>query len=306
MDKGELSPAFDKDINSYTVDLTPAQSEITISATGDYTITGTGTFPLVNGSNVFKVETEKNGEKNTYTITVNNGSVSSNYLESLSVEGYSFKETFDKDLLTYNLAIENPVTSVTVNAIPENPAANVTITGADSLAGGMNTVTVTVTDPTLGSKTYTINVLNGQTKIVSDIHTIDTTYVKTIRELKTSDEVKSEMLNPNEFLKIYDHDNNEIQGTDIVCNGYTIKLIINGVEYDSKVLIIKGDTNNNGEVDVADIVRLERYILGTGTLSSYELEAGDVNDDGFDEVADLLLIERHILQNYNIFTKEVM
>ena len=305
IDKGVLSPAFDKDTNDYIVNFDTAESDITISATGDNTITGTGTFPLTNGANVFKVETEKNGEKNTYTITVNNGSVVSNDLKDLSVDNYTLKEPFNKNTTTYNLPIDSIVNSIKVNATPENPNASVTISGDTNLQPGLNTVTVTVSDPTLGNKVYTINVINGQTKIVSDIHTVEATYIKTIRENKTSDDVKSEMTNPNEYLKIYNLDGTEIANTDIVGTGYTIKLIINGTEFDSKKLIIKGDLNSNGEVDVADIVKLERYILGTGTLSAHELEAGDVNDDGSDDVSDLLLIERHILQNYNIYTKEV-
>lgn len=305
VDKGVLSPAFDKDTNNYTVNFDTVENDITISATGDNTITGTGTFTLVNGANVFNIETEKNGEKNTYTIIVNNGSIVSNDLASLSVDNYSLKEPFNKNTTTYNLPIDSIVDKITVHATPENPNATVTVSGNENLQPGLNTVTVTVSDPTLGDKVYTINVVNGQTKIISSIHTVESTYIKTIRENKTSAQVKSEMTNPDIYLKIYNLSGNEISDTDIVGTGYEIRLIINGTQYDSKKLIVKGDLNSFGDVDVSDLIKLERYILKTGTLSAYELEAGDINDDGSDDVSDLLLIERHILQNYNIYTKEV-
>ena len=303
VDKGTLSPVFDPDKHIYVVNLDPVDTNITITATGDNNISGTGTKTLAPGANTFNVTTEKDGDIKTYTITVNNGPVASNKLLSLSIDGHTLGETFNKDTNNYTLDLDGTVTDVVVNAIPEGTTSTVTVTGNTGLVEGDNTITITVSEPTLGDNVYTIAVSNINKKITSTIHTVGTVYIPTIHELRNAATIKGEMTNPYAYLHIYNGDT-EIADTDQVANGYTIKLIINGREYDSKTLIIKGDVNCNGEVEVADSLLTERYILRNITLTAIQLEAGDVNEDGGNDVADLILIERHILKNYDLFTKE--
>ena len=145
---------------------------------------------------------------------------------------------------------------------------------------------------------------SGLWPINTNIHTITSEYIDTIKENKTAGIVQSEMNNPVENLKIYNLDGVEISDTDIVGSGYQIKLIINDKVYDTKKLIIKGDINSNGEVEVADFIMLKMHILETNSLNEYQIYAADVNNDKDSGVADLILIKSHILGNMNIFAKE--
>ncbi len=305
VDKGTLSPTFDKTVKNYTVDLDASETEITINATGKNTITGIGTFDLSLGANTFEVvSTDDNGIKNTYVVVVNRGSITSKYLQSLMVEGYTLEEEFAKDKLNYNLKIINPVSTVNVLATPEDKNATVVITGNNNLKVGENTINITVTDANGESLTYTINVWMGHDKITSDIHTITNEYISTIKENTTAGVVKSEMKNPAENLKVYNLEGIEISDTDVVGSGYVIKLIINGKEYDSKILIVKGDINCNGEVEVADFIMLKMHILETNNLADYQIYAADINNDDDSGVADMILLKSHILGSINIFEKE--
>ena len=71
VDKGTLSPEFNPETRLYTVDLDESQTNITISATGPNSITGTGLYSLDLGANVFEVISTNNvGDENVYRVVV--------------------------------------------------------------------------------------------------------------------------------------------------------------------------------------------------------------------------------------------
>ncbi len=304
VDKGQLEPSFDKDTKLYTVDLQAEEEDITISATGNNSITGTGLHSLEEGANVFEiVTTDDSGEENIYRVVVNRGSIKSTYLKYLKVENYDMNEEFNKDTLSYTMNIYDDISSLDVIAIPEDKNATVTIDGNKNMTFGENNITIQVEDEDNNTKTYNIKVVIGNNKITSDIHTIDDKYIKTVEENKTSKDVKSEMTNPYEYLKIYDVNGSELLETDAVGTGCVIKLIINGQEYDSKTIIVKGDINGDGEVGVADVIKLRLHILETNPLNTYETLAADTNEDDDIGVADLVQIRSHILGSSNLYGK---
>lgn len=56
---------------------------------------------------------------------------------------------------------------------------------------------------------------------------------------------------------------------------------------------IKGDVNSDGIFSVADVVSMQKYILGTESLKN--LKAGDINKDGSADVFDLCLMKNMII-----------
>ena len=73
--------------------------------------------------------------------------------------------------------------------------------------------------------------------------------------------------------------------------GYTI-------EYDGeKFTVVKlGDTTGNGKVDSADLLAIQKHLLGKSKIKDkYELEAADVTKNGAINSADLLAIQKDLL-----------
>ena len=58
---------------------------------------------------------------------------------------------------------------------------------------------------------------------------------------------------------------------------------------------IPGDANDDGEYDIMDIIRMQKYILGAS--SSINWEVCDVNNDGEYDVFDLGLMHHHLIQD---------
>ena len=64
---------------------------------------------------------------------------------------------------------------------------------------------------------------------------------------------------------------------------------------DGVLLVVKGDANGDGIVDVSDILRIKSCNLGTASLDAVQLFAADASGDDMADVADILRIKAHIL-----------
>ena len=57
---------------------------------------------------------------------------------------------------------------------------------------------------------------------------------------------------------------------------------------------LKGDVNVNGTVEVADVVLLSKYLLGTQTLKSQQFENADMTEDNKVNIFDLVALKRTV------------
>ena len=58
---------------------------------------------------------------------------------------------------------------------------------------------------------------------------------------------------------------------------------------------VTGDVNGDGSVAVADLVMLQKYILGTGKLTAPDL--ADVNGDGNIDVFDVVALRKLLIKS---------
>ncbi len=59
--------------------------------------------------------------------------------------------------------------------------------------------------------------------------------------------------------------------------------------------VLIGDVNNNGALDVGDIVALQKWLLGYGSRSEFSINRADMQQDGVIDIYDLVLLKRLIL-----------
>ena len=88
--------------------------------------------------------------------------------------------------------------------------------------------------------------------------------------------------------------NNNVKTTDKLFTGDKVSITLNGQTKEYSI-IVKGDVVGDGKVSVLDLLRTQRILLNSVTLSDLYLKAGDVNNDGNVSVLDLLIIQKHIL-----------
>lgn len=92
----------------------------------------------------------------------------------------------------------------------------------------------------------------------------------------------------------------EIPGA--ILNGVTVgtgaSITIDGVEY---TLVVKGDTNGDGQISPADYVKIRNKIMGSNNLENTFLKAADVNGDGTVSPADYVKVRNHIMNVSKIY-----
>lgn len=102
-----------------------------------------------------------NGAKRVYTLTYAEyqASLSSNNnLESLEVEGYEISPVFDKDVLEYQVKVNEDETLINVKAIAEDNSATINGAGEIEVTAGNNTIDIVVIAENGAEKTYKLSV----------------------------------------------------------------------------------------------------------------------------------------------------
>ena len=102
----------------------------------------------------------------------------------------------------------------------------------------------------------------------------------------------------NTILKMINSDGDELDDSKPVGTGCKIQMINNNQVVDTVTVMIKGDTDGTGTIDVLDMETIQKSILGIGdSLSGVYKEAALLNGDDTDEVTvlDMEAIQKDIL-----------
>jgi len=62
-------------------------------------------------------------------------------------------------------------------------------------------------------------------------------------------------------------------------------------------VVISGDCNSDGEVNILDVVALAGAVLGNIELTTSQIEAADMDDNGLLNILDIIAIVNLILTN---------
>ncbi len=312
--EGELTPEFDPDKYVYRAFVGSEIDSVDITAESNHEVSGDiGTQTLKKGDNIFEIKVTDGAKESSYYIIVYRESDNSDSDDSffqgnvdlayLNIPNEEMNETFSSDLLEYTATLKDPYYGeLNIIAVPRNPEANVAISGHTDLGNGVHDILITVSLENGKSQTTTITVTIDDYYLQSDIHDIGETYILTIREKQTVLDVKNQMLNENEYL-IISQNGEHLNDDDIVGTGAIIRLVVEDKEHDSKVLIVKGDVNGDGEVGVPDRMQAQSKVLGND-LTEVQMLAADVTNDDEIAINDVMLIQAHVLEIENLYEME--
>ena len=148
-----LTPAFGKDITTYSLNVGENVNEIKVSASVEHSRASysvSGNTELKDGENVITVKvTAEDGTVKTYTINVlksDDPIKSDATLSSLIIEDVDLGQTFDPNVTEYivgDITVKN--SKLNIYAYPSNENATVEIIGNEDLEVGEGKVTIRVT-----------------------------------------------------------------------------------------------------------------------------------------------------------------
>ena len=142
--------------------------------------------------------------------------------------------------------------------------------------------------------------IDVNTGVVGSGFKIDGDVISNIFFNTSIDEINSKLSSVNANLKItsyLDRYGNSASGN--IGTGDTL-VISNGSTTKSYKVVIYGDNNGDGKTSIVDLLRVQKDILGSSNLSTYDKKASDTNRDGKVDVVDLLRVQKQILGNSTI------
>ena len=288
---------------------------------------GNVTAAMTEGRNLAKGYSDKN-QAFVFKIPVYNNMPSSavgfnkagdtnNYLQSLSISGVSLTPAFNGTTTSYSAVVSNAISSVSITAKAVSGNSSISGTGSYSLAVGNNTVKISCKSQSGDTRTYTININrqvapagnnnsggnnqgnnsqnNTEVNITSGKYRIGP-YITGIEPgTGAADFVKNIAVSASGSVKLLTSSGSENSGKVATGNKVAVYDASGNLKktYD---IVIYGDINGDGAVNALDMIKLNRHILGKGTLTGAYLEAADANRKGDGGNAlDMIIMNRHIL-----------
>ena len=142
--------------------------------------------------------------------------------------------------------------------------------------------------------------IDVNTGVVASGFKIDGDVISNISFNTNIDTINSKLSSINANLKVtsyLDRYGNKASGN--VGTGDTL-VISNGSTTKSYKVVIYGDNNGDGKTSIVDLLRVQKDILGSSNLSTYDRKASDTNRDGKVDVVDLFRVQKQILGNSTI------
>lgn len=319
--KLNLTPTFNMDTNTYSIIVPYKMTKVNISATAiastTSTISGTGQYNLKVGKNSYKIIcVSEYGTSKTYTVNITR-SEGSTYLTTLSTSIGGFKESFDKTKYEYTMTVDNKVETLDiyygaessiayieyVNGETVKPCTGGAISGIQ-LKEGINTITINVytsaTDKS-AKRTYKVKITK-YTQTIVDFKLLQsnpgTKYINGFGVGDTVDTAKSRMAVTNGSVLIKDSKGN-VKSNDAVIGTGDVLCVLdgNGFEYARYTIIIYGDVNGDGKIDLFDFAYVKKMILENKGLTGVYLTAGDTyqQSEGIN-LFDFAVIKKYILE----------
>ena len=227
-----------------------------------------------------------------------------NLLSSLTVNGYNLTPAFNKYTQEYSLVVPNNVSAVTISAKTVLANAQVSGTGTVSLKVGNNDINVVCTAQNGSKRTYTIHIArsaatggsdnSGDMKVTTNYRL--GTYISGIPTGTTGTTLLGNVrVEPTGYTtRVVNSSGAENKGT--LRTGDKLQILSGNAVKKEYPVVIYGDVNGDGAIDLLDLTISKRHVLGITTLSDAFAEAANVNrsSDGIN-ILDLTYMKRHIL-----------
>ena len=253
---------------------------------------------LMESSFVFKIPVYSNMPEATTLSTTENGT---NTLSSLSVSNCNLNPSFTSSASNYTCKVDSTVNSVEVSANKTSVYSTVKGTGTYNLTNNNTTITITVTAANGNSRNYVITVnrvgqeISTPNDIVSSMGYNNNNGI--ISKINIGTDVNNILSNirnrfPTATVSMKDKDGNN-KTTGLIATNDKLSITSNKQTKEYSV-VIYGDTDGNGKIDIIDLLKVQKNIKKASMLSGNYVTAADTNKDGTIDISDLLKVQKQI------------
>ncbi len=282
-----------QNFDSAGMKITASYNNNTSQEVTDYTITD-GSNLTVGKTNVTISYTENGVTKTTTQDII----VSEKKLTGISVTKvpdkmtYTEGQNFDKSgmiiMATYDNGTKKEVTTYT-------------ITDGNNLMVGKTNVTISYTENGVTKTTtqaITVTKLETNFEGYNEVNTDGNKYICNINPSTTLGNILKK-IKTNGKMTVYSNDNKETTDNNVkIASGMKLKISLNSENLEFTI-VVKGDTDGDGESNLRDILSINKHRLNKALLKDEYLLAGDVNQDNQVDLKDVLQINKFRLGKIN-------
>ena len=271
----------------YNNDTTKEISNYTISDGNNLTVDKTTVTVSYTENNVTKTVSQ--------SITVTKKTLESIKIttapnKTTYIEGQNFDATGMKVTATYNNSTNREVTDYMVE-------------DGNNLTSDKETVTISYTENGITKKTTQAIAVTKKLEIsfirYSEVNQDGIKFIDNIEPSTTMKEMISNV-KTNGTITVYKDDREVTDNNIKISTGMKVKISLNNENYEFKV-VVKGDTNGDGESNLKDLLQINKHRLNKAKLTAEHLLAGDVNKDNEVNLRDLLQVNKYRLGKIKTF-----
>ncbi len=226
-----------------------------------------------------------------------------NTLKDIKINGTSLYN-FDTDVLEYTTYVSKETTKVKIEVTKSDSLSTVEGDGEVTLSSDTTTRQIIVTAENGSKRTYKITIKRVTDNITIDeiIANLSTKQTNGIMYNISPDTSSSSLINTilkfasNATVTITNKDGKTLGANETLKTNQTLTITVPSGESRSYKLAVTGDTNEDGKVDIVDLLRVQKHILKTTTLTDATNKAADTNFDGKVDIVDLLRVQKYILK----------
>lgn len=215
-------------------------------------------------------------------------------LSKLSVTSCNLNPSFTSSAYNYTCYVDKKIDNITVNASPTASTSTVKGTGKFDLNKDVTVLEIIVTSAAGTTSTYKITVNKVDEVVLTPDEILAMMQISNKGGYISGFDLGSDANSFNKLLNsVYPKAVSQISENKVLYTGMNIK-ITSGITSNYTV-VIYGDNNGDGVIDILDLLKIQKHLLGVNKLKNAYLYASDINKDGNVDIIDLLKIQKHIL-----------
>ena len=215
-------------------------------------------------------------------------------LSKLSVTSCNLNPSFTSSAYNYTCYVDKKIDNITVNASPTSSTRTVKGTGKFDLNKDVTVLEIIVTSAAGTTSTYKITVNKVDEVVLTPDEILAKMQISNKGGYISGFDLGSDANSFNKLLNsVYPKAVSQISENKVLYTGMNIK-ITSGITSNYTV-VIYGDNNGDGVIDILDLLKIQKHLLGVNKLKNAYLYASDINKDGNVDIIDLLKIQKHIL-----------
>lgn len=202
---------------------------------------------------------------------------------------------------TYTGSAITPKLTITYKGKTLVQGADYTLTYNNNVNAGTATIIIIGKGKYTGSRTVSFKIVKSiPTSITSSVVNVNqTNSIVSKVAVGTTVSALLNTIDQKDYVAVYSG-STALSGTTVLTTGMQLKIIDGSTTYKQYTIVVTGDTNGDGKINVADMMSVKSHILKKSTLTGIAYMAADVNGDGKINVADFMSIKGYILKKNSI------